>query len=82
MEGLLLRPPNFDASKKYPMLLLIHGGPQGAWGRRLGIPLESASDGRAGICGADDQSARLDGLRPKFMAEISGDWGGKVVTKT
>ena len=31
MEGLLLRPPNFDARKKYPMLLLIHGGPQGAW---------------------------------------------------
>ena len=28
---MLLRPPHFDAAKKYPMLLLIHGGPQGAW---------------------------------------------------
>jgi len=27
----LLRPPNFDASRKYPVVFLIHGGPQGAW---------------------------------------------------
>src|SRR5262249_41180204 len=27
----LLKPPNFDASKKYPVVFLIHGGPQGAW---------------------------------------------------
>src|SRR5262249_33918397 len=28
----LLKPPNFDASKKYPTVFLIHGGPQGDWG--------------------------------------------------
>src|SRR6266436_3536654 len=32
VEGFLVRPPNFDASKKYPVKFLIHGGPQGAWG--------------------------------------------------
>src|SRR5271170_4749933 len=31
VEGLLIRPPHLDAAKKYPTLLLIHGGPQGAW---------------------------------------------------
>lgn len=31
VEGLLLKPPFFDASKKYPLVYLIHGGPQGAW---------------------------------------------------
>ncbi|MEO6810438.1 MAG: S9 family peptidase, partial [Isosphaeraceae bacterium] len=31
VSGWLVRPPGFDESKKYPVLFLIHGGPQGAW---------------------------------------------------
>ena len=31
LEGYIVRPPGFDASKKYPLILLIHGGPQGAF---------------------------------------------------
>jgi dipeptidyl aminopeptidase/acylaminoacyl peptidase len=31
VQGLIVRPPNWQAGKKYPVLLLIHGGPQGAW---------------------------------------------------
>jgi len=29
--GWLLKPPGFDPAKKYPVVYLIHGGPQGAW---------------------------------------------------
>ncbi|HUN85992.1 MAG TPA: hypothetical protein VMU48_16560, partial [Terracidiphilus sp.] len=32
IQGFLIRPPGFDAAKKYPVKFLIHGGPQGAWG--------------------------------------------------
>ncbi|MGB3578691.1 MAG: S9 family peptidase, partial [Candidatus Sulfotelmatobacter sp.] len=32
VEGFLVKPPDFDASKKYPVKFLIHGGPEGAWG--------------------------------------------------
>ncbi len=32
LQGFLIRPPGFDAAKKYPVKFLIHGGPQGAWG--------------------------------------------------
>jgi dipeptidyl aminopeptidase/acylaminoacyl peptidase len=31
VHGFLLKPPGFDPAKKYPLLYLIHGGPQGAW---------------------------------------------------
>src|SRR5260370_34677984 len=31
VQGMLVRPPHFDPAKKYPMLLLIHGGPQNMW---------------------------------------------------
>ena len=29
--GWLLKPPGFDPSKKYPLVYLLHGGPQTAW---------------------------------------------------
>jgi dipeptidyl aminopeptidase/acylaminoacyl peptidase len=32
VEGFLVKPPDFDPQKKYPVKLLIHGGPQNAWG--------------------------------------------------
>ncbi len=32
VQGWIVKPPDFDKSKKYPMLLEIHGGPQGAYG--------------------------------------------------
>ena len=30
--GFLVKPAGFDFERKYPLLLLVHGGPQGAWG--------------------------------------------------
>lgn len=32
VQGWVITPPDFDASKKYPMLLYIHGGPHGMYG--------------------------------------------------
>jgi dipeptidyl aminopeptidase/acylaminoacyl peptidase len=32
VEGFLVKPPNFDPNKKYPVKFLIHGGPESAWG--------------------------------------------------
>jgi dipeptidyl aminopeptidase/acylaminoacyl peptidase len=31
LHGWLVKPPNFKASRKYPLAFLIHGGPQGTW---------------------------------------------------
>ena len=31
VHGWLQKPPGFDPGKKYPVVYLIHGGPQGAW---------------------------------------------------
>ncbi len=31
VQGWVITPPDFDAQKKYPLLLLIHGGPQGMY---------------------------------------------------
>src|SRR5690606_25889288 len=31
VQSILVKPPFFEADKKYPMIFLIHGGPQGYW---------------------------------------------------
>lgn len=35
VEGWLCKPPGFDDSKKYPLILHIHGGPRGAYGNSM-----------------------------------------------
>ena len=32
IQGWIQKPPSFDATKKYPLILEIHGGPHGAYG--------------------------------------------------
>ncbi len=32
IQGWIVKPPDFDASKKYPLMLAIHGGPHGMYG--------------------------------------------------
>ena len=46
VQAMLLPPPNFNATKKYPLLVLLHGGPQtmwaNAWGYRWNAQLFSS----------------------------------------
>jgi dipeptidyl aminopeptidase/acylaminoacyl peptidase len=76
VEGSLVRPPNFDASKKYPVKFLIHGGPQGAWGDDWSYrwnPELFAADGYVVIMINFHGST---GYGQKFIDAINGDWGG------
>ncbi|MDX2041648.1 MAG: S9 family peptidase [Acidobacteriota bacterium] len=37
IQGWIIKPPNFDASKKYPLILEIHGGPFADYGFRFDL---------------------------------------------
>jgi len=78
VQGWLMKPPGFDPSKKYPVLFLIHGGPQGAWHdewhARWSYPL-FAAPGYALVAVNPRGST---GFGQKFTDEISLDWTGKV----
>ncbi len=80
VEGLLVRPPHFDASKKYPMLLLVHGGPQGAWEDAWGYRWNPEVFASPGYVVVMINPRGSTGYGQKFTADISGDWGGKVFT--
>ncbi len=76
VEGSLIKPPNFDASKKYPVKFLIHGGPQGAWGDDWSYrwnPELFAANGYVVIMINFHGST---GYGQKFIDAINGDWGG------
>ncbi len=82
VEGFLVKPPNFDASKKYPVKFLIHGGPQGAWGddwsyrwnpELFAAPTAATPSGYVVIMINFHGST---GYGQKFIDAINGDWGG------
>jgi dipeptidyl aminopeptidase/acylaminoacyl peptidase len=80
VQAWLHKPPQFDPGKKYPLVLMIHGGPQGAWGDswsyRWNPPLWAAQ----GYVVLAPNPRGSTGFGRRFTEEISGDWGGKVFT--
>ncbi len=75
-QGFLVKPPNFDANKKYPVKFLIHGGPEGAWGDDWSYrwnPELFAANGYVVIMINFHGST---GYGQKFIDEINGNWGG------
>jgi dipeptidyl aminopeptidase/acylaminoacyl peptidase len=78
VEGLLIRPPHFDAAKKYPTLFLIHGGPQGAWTDAWGYRWNQQVMAAAGYVVVMVNPRGSTGYGQKFTAQISRDWGGRV----
>ena len=82
VQGFIVKPPNFDASKKYPVKFLIHGGPQGAWGddwsyrwnpELFASPTSATPSGYVVIMINFHGST---GYGQKFIDAINGDWGG------
>ncbi len=80
VNALLVRPPNFDAAKKYPLLFLVHGGPQGAWDDEWGYRWNPQVMAAPGYVVVMVNPRGSTGYGQKFTAEISKDWGGKVYT--
>lgn len=74
----IYKPPKFDPSRKYPLVYLVHGGPQGAWTNswsyRWNPPLWAAQ----GYVIMAPNPRGSTGFGQQFVNEISHDWGGKV----
>ncbi len=73
----IVRPPNFDPQKKYPALMLIHGGPQGAWGHDWTYRWNAQVFAAAGYVVAMPNPRGSTGYGQKFIDDINGDWGGR-----
>ncbi len=78
VHGFIVKPANFDARKKYPLLVLIHGGPQGAWSDNWGYRWNAQVFANAGYVVFMPNPRGSTGYGQQFVNDISGDWGGKV----
>ncbi|MGA7561324.1 MAG: S9 family peptidase [Terriglobales bacterium] len=76
VEGFLVKPPNFDPSKKYPVKFLIHGGPQGAWGDDWSYRWNPELFAANGYVVVMINFHGSTGYGQKFIDAINGDWGG------
>ena len=75
----LIKPPNFDPSKKYPVVFLIHGGPQGAWDDAWSYRWNPSLWAAQGWVVAAPNPRGSTGFGQKFVDDISQDWAGKVM---
>jgi dipeptidyl aminopeptidase/acylaminoacyl peptidase len=77
MQMWVLKPPGFDASKKWPLAYLVHGGPQGAWEDGWSYRWNPEAWAAQGYVVALPNPRGSTGFGQKFVDDISGDWGGK-----
>ena len=77
VQGFLLRPPGFDRSKKYPVLMLLHGGPQTQWSDAWSYRWNAQTFASPGYVVLMINRRGSTGFGQKFTDEITLDWGGR-----
>jgi len=80
VQGFVIKPPQYEPGKKFPVMFLIHGGPQGEWAdqwhSRWNYQMFAAPG--FGIVAINPRGSF--GYGAAFTRGISQDWGGKVFT--
>lgn len=77
VHSFLVKPAGFQAGRKYPVLFLIHGGPQGAWGESWSYRWNPQVFASAGFVVVMPNPRGSTGYGQKFTDEINQDWGGR-----
>jgi dipeptidyl aminopeptidase/acylaminoacyl peptidase len=76
VEGFLVKPPNFDATKKYPVKFFLKGGPQIAWGDLWSYSGNFELWAANGYVVITINYHGSTGYGQKFIDAVNGDWGG------
>ena len=77
VQAWLVKPPDFDPAKKYPLLVLVHGGPQGAWTDGWTYRWNAQVFASAGYVVFMPNPRGSIGWGQEFTDDINRDWGGR-----
>ena len=77
IQGFIIKPVDFDPNRKYPLIVIIHGGPQSAFNNNWGYRWNPQIFANAGYVVFQPNPRGSTGYGQQFTNEISGDWGGK-----
>ncbi len=80
VEGFIVKPPNFDSAKKYPVKFLIHGGPEGTWDESWSYRWNPELFAASGYVVVMINPRGSTGYGQAFIDGVNGDWGGKPYT--
>jgi len=75
--GYVVKPVDFDPNNKYPVALLIHGGPQGSFSNTFHYRWNPQVYAGAGYAAVMIDFHGSVGYGQAFTDSIRGDWGGK-----
>jgi dipeptidyl aminopeptidase/acylaminoacyl peptidase len=77
VQAWIVKPADFDPARKYPLLVLIHGGPQGVWGDAWSFRWNPQAFAAAGYVVFLPNPRGSTGWGQEFIDDINGDWGGR-----
>ena len=77
VHAYVVKPADFDPAKKYPVALLIHGGPQGSFGNTFHYRWNPQVYAGAGYAAVMVDFHGSVGYGQAFTDSIRDDWGGK-----
>jgi dipeptidyl aminopeptidase/acylaminoacyl peptidase len=75
IEAWLLTPPGFDPSLRYPLVIDIHGGPQGYYGYGFNAVQQALATHGIPVIYANPRGSSTYGR--EFTQQVIGDWGGE-----
>ncbi|ORY62146.1 prolyl oligopeptidase [Pseudomassariella vexata] len=76
-HALVMKPSDFDSSKKYPLAMLIHGGPQGAWTESWSTRWNPAIFAEQGYVVVLPNPTGSTGYGQELTDGIAREWGGR-----
>ncbi len=74
VQGWLMRPNPFDSSRKYPVILTIHGGPHGAYGYSITGTNQLYAEAGFGVLSINPRGST--GYGQRFADGTINNWGG------
>ncbi|MEI6666716.1 MAG: S9 family peptidase [Acidobacteriota bacterium] len=77
VQAWIVKPNTFKDGQKYPLLYLVHGGPQSAWNDGWSYRWNAQVFASAGYVVLMPNPRGSTGFGQTFTDEISNDWGGR-----
>ena len=74
--GWIMKPINFDITKKYPVVLLVHGGPESSWTSGWSYSWNPTMYTQQGYVVVMVNPHGSTGVNSKFQNAVRNDWGG------
>ena len=74
--GWIMKPINFDETKKYPVALLIHGGPESSWTSGWSYSWNPTMYAQQGYAVVMINPHGSTGVSSQFQNAVRNDWGG------